>query len=104
MLILSRDFANSAAEQEYRGSLPGNQYYRNDVIPEATTPDFSETITSHSERMQTADQVYLGHSRVWLIVSEKSACLCLQCEDSIGAKITPEKQAWSSLSDHAHLC
>ena len=36
--------------------------------------------------------IYRGLIRVWLIVSEKSACLCLQCENSIGAKITPEKQ------------
>ena len=81
MLILSRDYMQiRAAEQEYRGLVA-----RQPILPEMTS-------YRNSEQADTADHVYRGLIRVRLIVSEKSACLCLQCENSIGAKINPEKQ------------
>ena len=84
-----------AAEQEYRGLVA-----RQPILPEMTSyrPNFKnprpnfKNLSRDSEQADTADHVYRGLIRVRLIVSEKSACLCLQCENSIGAKITPEKQ------------
>ena len=83
----------SAAEQEYRGLVATQP-----VLPEMTSyrkwprPNF-KILSRDSEQADTADQVYRGLIRVRLIVSEKSACLCLQCENSITAKITPEIEA-----------
>ena len=73
----------------------GRGHFR--YLPEMTSyrrrprPNF-KNLSRDSEQADTADHVYRGLIRVRLIVSEKSACLCLQCENSIGAKITPEKQ------------
>ena len=105
MLILSRDYMQiRTAEQEYRGLVAGQP-----ILPEMTSwrkwprPNF-KTLSRDSEQADTADQVYRGLIRVRLIVSEKSACLCLQCENSITAKITPWNGGRLTLSDHAHLC
>ena len=94
MLILSRDHMEiRAAEQEYRGLVA-----RQLILPEMTSrrkwprPNF-KILSRDSEQADTADQVYRGLICVRLIVSEKSACLCLQCENSITAKITPETEA-----------
>ena len=93
MLILSRDYMQIRnAEQEYRGLVA-----RQPILPEMTSwrkwprPNFKK-LSRDSEQADTADQVYRGLIRVRLIVSEKSACLCLQCENSITAKITPETE------------
>ena len=92
-LILSRDYMQiRTAEQEYHGLVA-----RQPILPEMTSwrkwprPNFKK-LSRDSEQADTADQVYRGLIRVRLIVSEKSACLCLQCENSITAKITPETE------------
>ena len=94
MLILSRDYMQiRAAKQEYRGLVA-----RQPIQPQMTScrkwprPTF-EILSRDSEQADTADQVYSGFIRVRLIVSEKSACLCLHGESSITAKITPETEA-----------
>ena len=106
MLILSRDYMQiRAAEQEYRGLVA-----RQPILREMTycrkwpRPNF-KILSRDSEQADTADQVYRGLIRVWLIVSEKSACLCLQCENSITAKITPETEAgWFWATTPTYVC
>ncbi len=50
-------------------------------------------LSRDSEQADTADHVFRCLARVRMIVSEKSACLCLECENAITAKITPETEA-----------
>ena len=50
-------------------------------------------LSRDSEQADIADHVNRGLIRVRLIVSEKSASLCLKCENCYRAKITPESEA-----------
>ena len=63
----------------------------NNVKPEVTIPEF-KILSRDSEQADTADKIYRGLIRVQLIVSDNSACLWLQCEFAIGAKITHETE------------
>ena len=91
-----------AAEQEYRGLVA-----RQPILPEMTShrkwsrPNF-KNLSRDSEQADTADHVYRGLIRVWLIFSEKSASLCLECQNR--SKNHPRNTGSSILSDHAHFC
>ncbi len=49
-------------------------------------------LSRDSEQADTADHVYRGLIRVWLIFSEKSASLGVQCQKCYVAKVTPERK------------
>ena len=95
-------YANSAAEQEYRGRLPGNQYYRK-RRPEATTPEFLKFVTWFWTSRHRWPSISRSHSRVTDSFREIGLSLA-PVRKFDWSKNHPRKTGSTSLSDHAHLC